>query len=265
MSILNYQIENNALSHAYILESPNHNYNLSYAKDFAHKIFAAKNIYLEDDLNPDLYTIDKEGEVIDIETIRKLIKDITLRPQNGVVKVYIIHNAHNMRTEGANALLKTIEELKEYNIVIFTTTNSNQLLPTIRSRCQLIKLSSNKEIENIDMDKLSSILAKVYTGDIASFYKEKKFFDQYKDDESSFIEAINDIFEYIIYFKYEIDSNIDDNIAYNVVKMASISFDKIDQITDLLHKIKIGFRNNINYDLAIEQIIFAIYRGGMKL
>lgn len=144
MSGLDYQIEHNLLSHAYIFESPNDKYNLEYSKEFASKIFEDKGIYIENNLNPDLYIINKENDIIDIESIRAMIKDIAHKPENKLIKIYIVHNAHNMRTEGSNAILKTVEELKEYNIVIFTTTNRNLLLPTIRSRSQIINLNAKK-------------------------------------------------------------------------------------------------------------------------
>ena len=42
-----------------------------------------------------------------------------------------------------------------------------------------------------------------------------------------------------------------------------MSFDEIESQLELINKIKIGQRTNINYDLSIEEIIFNIYKGGM--
>ena len=40
--------------------------------------------------------------------------------------------------------------------------------------------------------------------------------------------------------------------------------DHIEEVINLLYTIKIGLKNNINYDLAIEEVIFSIYKGGMN-
>jgi len=234
MSGLDYQIEHNLLSHAYIFESPNDKYNLEYSKEFASKIFEDKGIYIENNLNPDLYIINKENDIIDIESIRAMIKDIAHKPENKLIKIYIVHNAHNMRTEGSNAILKTVEELKEYNIVIFTTTNRNLLLPTIRSRSQIINLNAKKIKRDVDYDKLSKIIAEVYRGNIGYYYQNKSFF------ENLIIEDVN----------------------FNIRKLESISLDNLEEIINLLYTIKTGFKNNINYELALEELIYSIYKGG---
>lgn len=262
MMELDYQIEHNLLSHAYIFESVNEDFTLEYSKNFARKVFEDRGIYIEDNLNPDLYIIDKQNEVIDIETIRSMLKDIALKPQNNLIKIYIIHNAHNMRKEGSNAILKTIEELKDYNMVIFTTTNSNLLLPTIRSRCQIISLNSGKKDNNVDYDKLSEIIAEVYKGNIGYYYQNKSFFESYKNDNKSrIIDAYMDIFQVVINYKYG-KSSLTEDVNLNIKKLETLSFDKIEEIINLLYTIKIGFKNNINYDLAMEEIIYSIYKGG---
>lgn len=261
MSGLDYQIEHNLLSHAYIFESPNDKYNLEYSKEFASKIFEDKGIYIENNLNPDLYIINKENDIIDIESIRAMIKDIAHKPENKLIKIYIVHNAHNMRTEGYNAILKTVEELKEYNIVIFTTTNRNLLLPTIRSRSQIINLNAKKIKRDVDYDKLSKIIAEVYRGNIGYYYQNKSFFENYKNDRFTIVDACIDIFQEIVNYKYNKNLIIED-VNFNIRKLESISLDNLEEIINLLYTIKTGFKNNINYELALEELIYSIYKGG---
>lgn len=261
MSKLDYQIEHNLLSHAYIFESPNSKYNLKYSIEFASKIFEDKGIYIQSDLNPDLYIIDKDDNIIDIETIRAMIKDIAHKPENKHIKIYIIHNAHNMRTEGSNAILKTVEELKEYNMVVFTTTNRNLLLPTIRSRSQIINLNVKKTKSDVDYDKLSQIIAETYKGNIEYYYQNKNFFENYKNDKFTILDAFIDVFQEIIDYKYNCNTLTED-ANFNIKKLESMSLDNLEEIINLLYTIKIGFKNNINYDLALEEIIYSIYKGG---
>ena len=108
MSLLDRQLKNNSLSNAYIIEGEDLAYNLKYAREFSKKVFASFNINTNLETNPDIEIIDKE--IIDITTIRNLIKDMVIRPVNNKIKIYLIHNAQNLRIEAANAMLKSLEE-----------------------------------------------------------------------------------------------------------------------------------------------------------
>ena len=65
-------------------------------------------------------------------------KRIIYRPLEGARKVYILTEAERMNLEAANCLLKTLEEPPAESVLILLTTNLDALLPTIRSRCQII-------------------------------------------------------------------------------------------------------------------------------
>ena len=169
MSLLDSQLKNNSLSNAYIIEGENLDYNLQYAKDFAKKVFESYGLSAKLDINPDIEIIDKD--IIDIGTIRNLIKDMVIRPVNNKIKIYIIQNAQNLRIEAANAMLKSLEELKAYSLIVFTVDNAGKMLPTIRSRCQIISLNTTNNDLDIDMERLYEIFSKIYQGDLSVYYK----------------------------------------------------------------------------------------------
>ena len=263
MSILERQLKNNQLFHAYIFEGENDIDNLSFAKEFANEVFKTKGLDLNNETNPDLYVIDNNDNIIDINTIRLLTKDISLSPTNKKIKIYIIHNAQNLRDEGSNALLKTLEDLKDYNMIIFTTTNSNLMLKTIRSRCQIISLANNKKIYSVDMAKLSSIIKDIYQGKLISFYQNKDFFASFKEDKLDILDGFLDLFQLILLYKYKKDLKIGEDVKFNLSYLAKMTFDQIENHIKLINKVKTGLKTNINYDLSIEEIIFNIYMGGM--
>ncbi|MEX2113591.1 MAG: DNA polymerase III subunit delta', partial [Pirellulales bacterium] len=68
-----------------------------------------------------------------------LCHDIALKPFMGGRKVAIIDDADDLNEEGANALLKTLEEPPPQSVLILIGTSADRQLPTIRSRCQLIR------------------------------------------------------------------------------------------------------------------------------
>ena len=92
----------------------------------------------DDGNHPDLQIIRPSGTWIKIDQIRELQHRIIYRPLEGVRKIYILTEAERMNLEAANCLLKTLEEPPADSVLILLTTNLDALLPTIRSRCQII-------------------------------------------------------------------------------------------------------------------------------
>lgn len=93
--------------------------------------------------NPDFIPINRESGWT-IENIRSLKNFLSKKPFNHDSKIILIEDADNLNTESQNALLKTLEEPGEGNYIILTTQKSAKLLPTILSRCNIIKIRETK-------------------------------------------------------------------------------------------------------------------------
>ena len=94
---------------------------------------------------------------ISVDEIREqLINDIDIKPYSSRYKIYVINDAHLMRPEAQNALLKTIEEPPAYAIIILLTENMEKLLPTIVSRCIVLNIKPVRE--NDIMEYLETVL-----------------------------------------------------------------------------------------------------------
>ncbi len=72
-----------------------------------------------------------------VDDIRNLILQVSIAPQVGEKKVYIIDEVHMLSQAAFNAFLKTLEEPPPYAIFILATTEKHKILPTILSRCQV--------------------------------------------------------------------------------------------------------------------------------
>lgn len=68
-----------------------------------------------------------------------LCHNIAMKPYMGGRKVAVIDDADYLNAEGANSLLKTLEEPPPKSVLILIGTSPAKQLPTIRSRCQLIR------------------------------------------------------------------------------------------------------------------------------
>jgi len=70
-----------------------------------------------------------------------LCHDVHLRPFRGKRKIAIIDDADDLNAEGANCLLKTLEEPPADCVLILVSQGEQRQLPTIRSRCQIIRFA----------------------------------------------------------------------------------------------------------------------------
>ena len=93
-------------------------------------------------IHPDVVTLAREGaaQMVPIESVRnQVIARLGLPPHEGEVRVFLIEEATAMAPPAANALLKTLEEPPARTLFVLCTTAPEQLLPTIRSRCQRVR------------------------------------------------------------------------------------------------------------------------------
>lgn len=80
-----------------------------------------------------------------------LCHDLSLRPMSADRRIAIIDDANLMNAESANALLKTLEEPPPRSIIILIATQPETLLPTIRSRCQLVRFAPLATADTTDL------------------------------------------------------------------------------------------------------------------
>ncbi len=89
--------------------------------------------------HPDLQFIRPDGSLLRIGQIRELQKQIIYEPFEASRKVYILTDVERMNAEAENCLLKTLEEPPAASVLILLTSNIEALLPTTRSRCQILQ------------------------------------------------------------------------------------------------------------------------------
>lgn len=92
--------------------------------------------------HPDLSIIhaDNEGGTLKVEQIRELQHTLALAPYEARYRVAVLLRFEEANPSAANALLKTLEEPPERVILMLTANDSESLLPTIVSRCEVLRL-----------------------------------------------------------------------------------------------------------------------------
>jgi DNA polymerase-3 subunit delta' len=83
---------------------------------------------------------EKEGGTLKVEQIRAVQHSLVLKPYQGKYRVALFLRFQEANPNAANALLKTLEEAPAHAILILTADTAEQLLPTITSRCEILRL-----------------------------------------------------------------------------------------------------------------------------
>jgi DNA polymerase-3 subunit delta' len=124
-------------AHAYLLHGP-----AGVGKRAAARAFAAALLGEERRVHagthPDLFVLEAVGEMIRIDEVRALHRDLHMRPYEADRRVYLIFDAHLLNEDAADALLKDLEEPPPYAVIVLVADELGPLPPTIISRCQLV-------------------------------------------------------------------------------------------------------------------------------
>ena len=89
--------------------------------------------------HPDVHILQvAPGESIKIDAVRELLGQIRLRPFMAAKKIFIVRSIEDLTTEGANALLKTLEEPSANSLLILTAAVPERVLETVKSRCHVM-------------------------------------------------------------------------------------------------------------------------------
>ena len=89
--------------------------------------------------HPDILYVEPASRTIKIAQIRNLIEMLTMKPYEARLRVVVISQAHLLNLSAGNALLKILEEPPDRTLLILTTTQRSDVLPTVASRCQIIR------------------------------------------------------------------------------------------------------------------------------
>lgn len=105
--------------------------------------------------HPDVGMVVAPKRLLLVEQMRQIEREANYRPYEGKARVFLIQDADKLNDPSANALLKVLEEPPETSHIILLTSRPAMLLPTIRSRCQVIRFSPLKpeEIEKHLVEK----------------------------------------------------------------------------------------------------------------
>ncbi|MBQ9023647.1 MAG: hypothetical protein IJ105_00330 [Bacilli bacterium] len=279
-------IKNNKLSQAYLFVCDDIDYIYEYAKDFIKEIIKMSllddeklnNIFKRIDKNEytELKVVESFGQFIKKDQLLDLQNSVLNKPVESNKMFYIIKNADKLNAYSANSILKFLEEPADDIIAILLTNNLNMIIPTIKSRCQVlnfknIKNNFNNNIYNFIESKITDeekeilinssleIVNSLEKKKINSYiYFKKLFTDQFDSHDNMLL-----LFNFLTYLyvnclykktnkKIENIENYEEIIEY---------INKNNEISDIITKINLfeslknDLKNNVNSKLIFDRLI----------
>ena len=99
--------------------------------------------------HPDTFYVSGTKKSIGVDDIREqLIGPMSLKPYSHRYKVFIVEKAQDLTPAAQNVLLKTIEEPAEFGVFLFVSPNTRAFLPTVLSRCDIVRFSDEAHTEH---------------------------------------------------------------------------------------------------------------------
>lgn len=301
-----YQIIENTLNkkhfaHAYLIETNGYDKSFDFALTFAKLLLCpydecinCMQCQMIDDNNfSELKIINPDGSSIKKEQLTELQEEFNKKSLVGNKKVYIINKAEKLNVNSANTILKFLEEPQEGIIAILITNNIYQLLDTIISRCQIISLNGQVDLENKNtFNKIGQLLTD-NNEDYNNFIndennKEKldillKFIKYYENNHKKILLYMNDYWFTYFNDKQEMSKYIllmiyfyKDVLNYKIGCNVEIFDDYLELIVDISNKNtvdnlvnKINIINehrtyldyNANLNLLMDKIIIELESG----
>ena len=303
-------VENNRVSHAYILNGERGSGKKMLANLFAMTLLCETGDnepcgkchsckQAESGNHPDIIRVTHEKpNSISVDDIRTQVNNtVDIKPYQGPYKVYIIPQADMMTPQAQNAILKTIEEPPSYAVFLLLTENAETLLPTINSRCVMLKLRNIKDtlikkylMENLEIPDYKADMCTAFAqGNMgrAIMLANSDHFNEIREEAVQLLKHINEMelneivaaVKNISVYKLEITDYLDiimiwyrDVLLYKEIdkvvfkdQLQSIkeqarksSYEGIELILESLEKAKARLKANVNFDLVMELLFLTI-------
>lgn len=290
--LLEEDIRQNRLSHAYLFDGPSEIGKTLVARVFAQILQCPHDFcrtchtcrHIEKGQHIDTIELLDDGESLKIEQIRELLSHLTTT-HSGRHKIVFIQNMDRIVTEAANTLLKTLEEPIPGVIFIMTSTQSHLLLDTILSRCRVVSfhpmpekmiLDSLKQRSELDASTLEMMAAFSMgrPGRAMKFVDDPEHFRFYQDIYQQILKMLerSTLTERMVYAdelgkdtpKIEAFLELFTHVVrgFMLRKLAgesiSYSFEQLFAIIEYLKEARFELNHNLNSKMVMEKLMIKI-------
>ncbi len=262
----------NNFSHAYLIDSNNLDYSYDFVKELSKRIIFSTNdekLYSNDEISllidnndfDDYYVLNPDNINIKVDDINELLDYFETKSlRNNGNRVYVIYGLERLRPILANKLLKFIEEPENNIYGILMTQNVDTILPTIVSRCQVIKLRYDVVFDNEKINNMKEFIKCYLDNKIDTIAYENDYWAIYDNNRKDYFECFS-IIELLLSSYINKFYSVSYDEKYIIKDLSNIDINKIIKMLNITSKLKGLINNNINLNLLIDRYIIEMERG----
>lgn len=269
----------NKISHAYLIETNN------LEKCYLDLLEVIKQIFCQNEYNkecnkcnicnlvnqnylPSLVVISPDGMNIKKEQIVELKKKFSTVPIYTKENIYVIKNAEKLNGASANTMLKFLEEPEQNILGFFITNNANNVISTIRSRCEVIKvlydiheLDINNITNDINKDKFDVAIEYLFKIEVEKnlgiMYNRDVVLNKFseREDIKTVFKIIFIIYEELLKKVMGLDNKFD---FEKINELSSLDKDKVLRRINLVTKFIDDIDSNVNVELLLDKFVIEL-------
>ena len=295
------QVESGQASHAYILDCSDKILYDELLASCAVKVLGcidsqtANLVYAH--THPDVeFFPDADKKKISVDDVKKMTASAYLKPLKGNKKVFCMMAGESNTETWQNKLLKLLEEPPQNVVFFIAVPNAEELLPTVRSRCQLLKMGNfrvdaiasylNKK-RNLPLPK-ANYFAKLAQGsvskaltistsddyltcvnDVLYLFKNMTgtknmlyvmpIVNKYKDDYQDFLEIMSNVLYETLLTVLKVKQPLNLFETSDIIKIASLYTESaLIRCIQLVEKAKKQLDNFANYTMVMDELLLKI-------
>jgi DNA polymerase III delta' subunit len=212
--------------------------------------------------HPDLVYLEPPTTGEQISLIRSMLSDVSLKPFEAKVRVVIIDPAEDLNLNSSNALLKTLEEPPGSTVFILISHNERSLLPTIVSRCQVIRFAGQEADDANALCEARTVIVDLLDGkdpfELSEKYIPKKVSDA-REIAMVWLAAVESVVRDLMVISCGSDAVINQGLV-SMFQGRLPDMGIMDDLMDEIHGIRVGIRGNINLRVAFGELFIHLSR-----
>jgi DNA polymerase-3 subunit delta' len=207
---------------------------------------------IESGSNPDATFIapDKNKKTLGVDDAREKINNVVqIKPYLFKYRIFIIESADVFTVQAQNALLKVLEEPPSYGVFILLSENFQKFLPTILSRCVLLK-NPPPPLPPSDMEIIERVLALRTAPQVFELAKEKS------DSAQNFLTQLAVWFRDVLVYRETRDEKLIINQdKINLIKSLNYSAKYLTELLDEINASIFNLNYNVNAELTLDAVL----------
>lgn len=215
--------------------------------------------------HPDVCWIKPRGTSVSIkiEDVRYLKERVYLKPFQATKKIFIIDQAQSLTPQASNALLKILEEPAQDTILILLSLNASLLLPTVVSRCQLIRFPQRAPATEEQFEVIDELACRIFEQKYS--FADNLLYDNIarliRDDLNNLLQRIIFVFRDILMLDLRVNKDVlISGYSYNKIRKWAdfFSIESAEYLLEEIMRAQDHIKNNANIKLTTDLLLKTI-------